>query len=59
MEQRVTMNDLKKELHTYVNSRSRKPLNDIRKCMSKAYLRPFSFLGSSEVPLPCGAQGRV
>ena len=31
MEQRVSTNYLKKEFHTYVNSRSGKPLEAIRK----------------------------
>ena len=35
MEQRVSMNSLKKEFRAYVNSRSGKPLKGIRKWKSK------------------------
>ena len=59
MEQRVFTNSLKEEFCTYVNSRSGKPLKAISERMSKAALHPVSFWGSSEVHLPCGAQGQV
>ena len=57
MEQRVSMNSLKKGFRTYINSRSGKPLKSISKRTRKAALRLVSFLGSSEVPLLCVVQG--
>ena len=48
MEQRVSTNSFKKEFRRYVNSRSEKPLKDIRKLTSKADLRPVLFWGSIE-----------
>ena len=45
MEQRVSINSLKKGFRTYVNSRSGKPLKSISERTSKAALHPVSFFG--------------
>ena len=51
---------LTQELIPYVrNSRSGKTLKSGSERTRKADLRPVSFCGSSEVPLPCVVQGRV
>ena len=57
MEQIFLINFLNKKFRTYVNSRSDKPLKDIRERTSKADLHPVSFWGSSEVTLLYRAQG--
>ena len=58
MWQKVFTNYSKKELCTYVNIRSGKPLKATSKRTSNSDLRSVSFLESGEVPLPCGTQGK-
>ena len=59
MEQRVSTNSFKKGFRTYLNIIRGKPLKAISEQTSNKDLRPVQFGESVEVPLPCGAQGRV